>query len=274
MPTLSLDAIQQRIAKQNSELQALHRELETRQGRLRSLAQRKEELQAKLRQIEAEMAAIAAGTKRPQTASPKAAPKKLTPKPSAPAKSSPPSLISLLLAALRSAGRPLTAKQLVAEVKRRGFRSESTNFTKMVGSRLWDLKKQGIIRRATGQPGYSPAPVTNGVMGKTEPAKAAVQKATAKASTKSGRSKTAVKPVPKQLSGAKVPQVTLREVVTQVLKKMGVPLTASELTLEVLKAGYRTNSTKFVNNVYVILGRMDNVEHIEGQGYRLKRRKS
>jgi hypothetical protein len=111
-------------------------------------------------------------------------------------------------------------------------------------------------------------------MGKTEPAKAAVQKATAKASTKSGPSKTAVKPVPKQLSGAKVPQVTLREVVTQVLKKMGVPLTASELTLEVLKAGYRTNSTKFVNNVYVILGRMDNVEHIEGQGYRLKRRKS
>src|SRR6516225_4365632 len=78
MPTLSLDAIQQRIAKQNSELQALRRELEARQGRLRSLAQRKNELQAKLRQIEAEMTAVAAGTKPPQSATPKVAPTKKT----------------------------------------------------------------------------------------------------------------------------------------------------------------------------------------------------
>jgi hypothetical protein len=82
-----------------------------------------------------------------------------------------------------------------------------------------------------------------------------------------------VKEAAKRTSGTKAPQMSLREVLTQILKKMGMPLTASELAEEVLKAGYRTNSTKFVNNVYVMLGRMDNVEHVEGQGYRLKRKK-
>jgi hypothetical protein len=43
--------------------------------------QRKEELQAKLRQIEAEMTAVATGTKRPQTVARKAAPKKPKPTP-------------------------------------------------------------------------------------------------------------------------------------------------------------------------------------------------
>jgi hypothetical protein len=266
MPTLSLNTIQQRIAKQNSELQALRRELETRQNRLRSLAQRKGELQARLRQIEAEMASVAAGTRRPQGA----APKKPTPKPPAAAKSSPPSLNSLLVSALRSAGRPLTAKQLVGEVKRRGFKSESADFTKMVGSRLWDLKNQGIIRRAAGQPGYCPAPAAGGSAQKTESAKAAGQKTIAKAPAKPGGSK-AAKSAPKQPS--KPAQVPLREVATQVLKQMAVPLTAGELAEEVLKTGYKTNSKNFVNNIYAMLGLMDNVEHVEGQGYRLKRKK-
>jgi len=68
--------------------------------------------------------------------------------------------------------------------------------------------------------------------------------------------------------------MSLREVLTQILKKMGAPLTGSELAQEVLKTGYQTDSTKFVNNVFVILGRMDNVEHVAGEGYRLKRGKS
>jgi len=108
---------------------------------------------------------------------------------------------------------------------------------------------------------------------KTESAKAAVNKATVKAAAKPSQNKATAKPAPKQPSDARVPQVPLREVVTQVLKKMGVPLKASELAEEVLKTGYRTDSTKFVNNVFVILGWMDNVEHVAGEGYRLKRKK-
>jgi hypothetical protein len=106
-------------------------------------------------------------------------------------------------------------------------------------------------------------------------AKVTVQKkATANAPAKPVQSRAAAKPAPKQPSAAKAPQAPLHELVTQVLKKMGAPLKASELAEEVLKTGYQSESTKFVNNLYVILGRMDNVEHVKGQGYRLKRGKS
>ena len=155
MPSLSLDAIEQRIAQRDAELQRLRRDVEARRSRLQALTRRKEALQAKLREIETEMAAVAGGTKRPQTAAPKAAPKKPTPKPSTTGKSSQPSLPALLVSVMRSAGRPLTAKHLVQEVKRRGFKSSSANFTKMVEARLWDLKKQGVVQRAADQPGYT-----------------------------------------------------------------------------------------------------------------------
>jgi hypothetical protein len=273
MPTFSLDVIQQRIAKQSSELQALRRELETRQNRLRSLAHRKEELQAKLRQIEAEMAAVAGGTKMSKVVAPKTAPKKPLSTPSPTPKSESPSLHSLLVAALRSAGRPLTAKQLVGEVKRRGFKTGSADFTKMVGSRLWDLKQQGIVRRADGQPGYSLAPGVNGSVQHIEPAKAAAQKPAPKSPAKPVQAKAAAKPAPAKPSAGKAAKVPLRELLMRILKNMGVPLKASELAEDVLKTGYRTSSKKFVNNLYVMLGRMDNVEHIEGEGYRLKRKK-
>jgi hypothetical protein len=184
MPTLSLDAIRQRIAKQNLELHALRRDLETRQNRLQSLAHRKKELEAKLRQIEAEMAAIHAGTKRPVAVAPKAAPKK-----------------------------------------------------------------------------------------KSKPAKAMVEKTTARAPAKPGQSKVSATAAPTKPSAAKAPQVPLRELLTQVLKRMSVPLKASELAEEVLNTGYQTSSKKFVNILYVMLGRMDNVEHVEGEGYRLKRKR-
>jgi hypothetical protein len=273
MPTLSLDAIQQRIAQRDAELQALRRDLEARRSRLQSLTRRKLELQAKLQQIEAEMAAVAAGAKRPQAGSLKAAPKKSTPKPSAAGKPSPPSLASLLVSAIRSAGRPLTANQLVSEVKRRGFKTSSADFTRMVGARLWELKKQGVVQRATDQQGYTLAPSTNGPAPKTGPTKSAVQKTSAKSSTRPAKGAVAAKPASSQASGAKAPQMSLREVLTQILKKMGTPVTGSELAEEALKAGYHTTSKRFVDNIWTMLSTMDNVENVKGQGYRLKRKK-
>jgi septal ring factor EnvC (AmiA/AmiB activator) len=136
MPTLSVDAIEQCIAERDSELQTLRRELEARRSQLQTLTQRKQELQAKLRQVEAEMTAIAAGAKPPKAGAPKAASKKPTPKPTATGTPAQPSLPALLVSVLRSAGRPLTAKHLVQAVKRRGFKSSSANFIKMVEARL------------------------------------------------------------------------------------------------------------------------------------------
>ena len=273
MPTLSLDAIEQRIAQRDAELQRLRRDLEARRSRLQALTQRKEELQAKLQQIEAEMAAVVAGAKRPQAAAPKAAPKKPTPQPSTAGKANQPSLASEIVAVIRSAGRPLTAKHLVQEVKRRGFKSSSANFTKMVETRLWDLKKQGVVQRAPDQLGYVLAPSNNGPMPKPRLAKSLVKKGSAKAPARSVKGKTSVPAAAKQAAGAKAPQ-PLREVLTQILKKMGTPLTGSELAEEALKAGYRTTSKRFVDNIWTMLSHMDNVENVKGQGYRLKRGKS
>src|SRR5262245_9442865 len=193
MPTLSLDAIQQRIAERDSELQTLRRELETRQNRLQTLNQRKHQLQAKLQQVEAEMAVVAAGAKPPQTAPPKAPSKKSASKPSAASKSSQLSLPALLVSALRSAGRPLTAKHLVQEVKRRGFKSKSAQFTKMVETRLWDLKKRGTVQRAPDQPGYVLAASSNGPAPKVGPTKSKAKKAPAKAANSKAATPTSAK---------------------------------------------------------------------------------
>jgi hypothetical protein len=271
MPTLSLDAIQQRIAERDAELQALRRELDARQSRLQSLTQRKEELQAKLQQLEREIAAVAAGAKRPHAPSPKATPKKPTIASSTAGKPGKPSLPSLLVSVIRSAGRPLTAKRLAQEVKRQGFKSGSANFAKMVKTRLWDLKNQGVIQRAHDQQGYTLVPSANWPVQKPGSAKPLVKKGSAKAPARSAKGKTAAPAAAKHSAGAKAPQKPLREVLTQILKKMGTPITGSELAEEVLKAGYHTRSKRLVDNIWTMLSHMDNVENVKGQGYRLKR---
>src|SRR5262249_20104405 len=96
----------------------------------------------------------------------------------------------------------------------------------------------------------------------------------ARAPAKAVKGKPSTATAAKPAAGAKAPQKPLREVLTQVLKKMGMPLTGSELAEEVLKAGYHTTSKRFVDNIWTMLSQMDNVENVKGQGYRLKRGKS
>ena len=210
------------------------------------------------------MAAVTAGAKRPHAGSPKSASKKPTSKPTVAGNSSRTSLPSLLVSVMRSAGRPLTAKHLVQEVQRRGFKSSSPHFTKMVEARLWDLKKRGLVHRAADQPGYILAPSSNGAVPKPGPAKSPAQKGSKKPAAKAA----------KPSAGAKSLQKPLREVLTEVLKKKGTPLTGSQLAEEALKAGYKTTSKRFVDSIWTMLGTMDNVENVKGQGYRLKRAKA
>jgi hypothetical protein len=274
MPTLSLDAIQQRIAQRDAELQSLRRELEARRSRLQALTQRKEELQAKLQKIEAEMAMVTVGAKRPQLGAPKAATKKPLPTPSAAGKRDQPSLPSLLVSVLRKAGRPLTAKHLVQAAKRRGIKSKSANFTQVVEARLGELKKRGVIHRAPDQPGYILAPSPNEPAPKAGPTHSAVAKPTPKAAAKPARSAGSAKGKPSAAAAAKPARpVPLRVVLQQILKRQKAPMTGSELAREALKAGYQTTSKQFVEAVWKALGSMDNVENVNGQGYRLKRSK-
>jgi hypothetical protein len=149
---------------------------------------------------------------------------------------------------IQAAGQPLTVRQLAEEAKRRGFRSTSGNFAKMVETRTYDLLRKGILQRASGQLGF--------VLAKSQNGKA--KRMTAVAS----------KPSPKARSGKQLP---LREVLTQILKKSTKPMTGGELATAALKAGYQTTSNRLVDSVWVVLGHMNNVENIPGLGYRLKR---
>jgi hypothetical protein len=284
MPTLSLDAIQQRIAQRDSELQTLRRELDARHSRLQSLKQRKQELQDKLQKIEAEMAAIAAGSQRHATATLKPAKMRPASKPASASRNSQLTLAELILTILRDIGRPLTVLQLTEKVKQRHFRSKSKALHKLVGKNVYALAAKGGLLRAADQSGFlvsptghgraatksSPKPSIKGAVPqtKTRPAKAAVP---ALATVKP---KPAVKEAAKRASGAKPPQKPLRQVLTEILKKMGTPMTGSDLAQEALEAGYQTSSKNFAQAVWTALGIMDNVENVKGQGYRLKRGKA
>jgi hypothetical protein len=281
MPTLSLDSIQQRIAQRDSELQSLRRELEARRSRLQSLKQRKKELQAKLQKIEAEMTAVAAGGQRHAT--PKPAKKKPAFKPAGASRTSPSTLAELILTILRDIGRPLTVLQLTEQVKQRRFPSRSKALHKLVGKNVYALAAKGGLQRSADQSGFLVQPSANGeaatksspkpsIKGavpqtKTGPTKAAVS------APVTAKPKPAVKEAAKRASGAKVAQKPLREVLTEILKKMGAPVTGSELAEEALKAGYHTTSKRFVDSIWTMLSTMDNVENVKGQGYRLKRSK-
>src|ERR1700730_8417851 len=142
MSDLSLKDLHQRIANQNAELQRLRQQLEARQSQFATLNKRRQVLQAELQQVETELATVAEGRK-PSPLPPKAAPKKkpATKPSSAPKKAASLSLPALLVYLIREANRPLTLQELVAQVKKRGFQSTSTNFARMLQTRVYDLLK-------------------------------------------------------------------------------------------------------------------------------------
>ena len=279
MTTILLDDLAQRIRQQEVQLEALRRELETRQRKLATLAERKAGLLAKIQQVDAEIAAITSGKKGGKASQHKAAaalPARAVGlgRPSGngaaitakrgpasaqvgngKAKSVPsadqPKLSDFIVTMLREVGRPLTVRQLALEAKGRGFVSTSNNFPKLVETRTYDLKRKGILKRAADQPGFVLAQSQNGKAKKA-----------AGAASKPGR---------KAMSRKQLP---LRDVLTQILQKSTKPMTGGELAAAALKAGYQTTSKRLVDSVWVVLGHMNNVENVSGQGYRLKKSKA
>jgi hypothetical protein len=263
MPAISLEALHQQIAQHERELNALREELKSRKDHVAALMRHKEELQNQLQQVEKELAALSAGA---PTATEQRKPSAPTPVTSAKDR---PKLGEMIVVMLREAGKPMTARQLSEEARRRGLQSASNDPVKPFEARLQELKKKGTIRRAPGQPGYVLATSTNGASA-TKPKKAQpAQKEQRNAAVKPGKPQSDAKPAQPVEQGKTQP---LREAILNVLKNSRKPLSGTELADRVLKSGYKTTSTKFRDVVWSMLGQMDNVQHVRGKGYQLKRK--
>ncbi len=136
-----LDDLAQRIAQQQSELEALRREYEARQTQLANLQRRKEELESLLGQVETQMRALAQGNL------PKSTPS------AAKQGASSPTLPQVLVEIVGAAGRPMTVKEIATEVVRRRFPTTSRDIPNLVCTRVKELVKKGSLCQANGQPG-------------------------------------------------------------------------------------------------------------------------
>jgi hypothetical protein len=235
---LSLDVLTQQISQYQAELERLRRDFETRQTRLTELNQQREALQGQLRQVEAEIEAVTRGLVPAEAEVAPAPPPAIAPK-----------LTDALLQVLGEMDRPMTAKQLGEELVRRHFPTKSKDIKTLVQNRLTELVRKGVLQRAEGQPGVVLA------KSRTTAAKgAAAQSNGAAPSSRTG-------------------QPSLRSLLIELLKKNAKPIPARELAERVLATGYQTKSNNFTNVVWVALGKIENAEHLKGEGWRLKKKR-
>jgi hypothetical protein len=258
-----LESLAQRIARQQSELEALQRDFEARQSRLADLKTRKDELEGQLRRLDAEIDSVNQGKK----PAPAETTKKSPPQPTSATQRAkaigPHTLSGLLERLVDNSNGALTVKQLTEEVVRRKFPTTSQNIPRLIQTRVRELVDKGIFQHAHGQPGYVLAQTANETKGLV-----------AKPATGKGASKKSVVPsrkAPAKRGGGR-PEKPLRVVLTELLAKSQRPLPARELARQAKASGYRTKSKKFVDVLWVMLGRMENVENVPGIGYRLKKR--
>jgi TolA-binding protein len=266
--TTSLHDLAQRISQQQAELAKLRQEYEARQAQLRELMRRKEELQTQLRQVEAEIQGIGHGSKLPKSkpsagaTTAKPAPTKPGTKPSGSV-----TLGQLVVQIVAKAGRPVTIKELAAEVVRRQYVTTSRNLPGLVGDRVKDLVKKGLLRRAPNRLGVLPAQAHENA--KAPATKSASSAPGTKQKTPVGaRAETPIPPA------AAASALSLPVVVTKILAGSPEPISAGKLAEKVLASGYQTKSKNFTNVIWSGVGKMDNVENVPGKGYRLKKGKT
>jgi hypothetical protein len=266
--TVPLDNLADRIAQQQAELESLRKELEARQTRLAKLNEKKDILEQRLRQLDADIEAVSQGKKpsgRPGKA-PRIQPSKmaLPAKPALtplPTDTQPPKkMADLLVDIVGEAKGPLTAKPLADELQKRGFYTASPSLPRIVQARLNELVHDGILWRAKDQPGVVLGKVKGGVKASTATGRKKARKKRAGAKKASG------------VGGDGQKKASLRSVVTEILTKSTKPLPARELADQAIAHGYETKSKKLITAMWVLLGKMDNVENVQGEGYRLKKR--
>jgi hypothetical protein len=178
MPAVILPDLQHQIAARERELQTLRQELESGQSHLSELTRRKEERQRQLQKVEEENNALATAT-----SSKREQPEAAAPAPAA-SRGGQPRLGELIVTLLRQSSGPRTARQLSEEAQRRGHPLTSQNPIKSVEARLHDLKSQGVVRRASGQPGYLLTPEAHRANKDKSKARPSAQTKTPKAANK------------------------------------------------------------------------------------------
>jgi len=267
---VSLQDLTKQINEREAELDKLRREFEARKGHLDELTRRKQELEGQLREVD-ELIAAADQTSVP-AAAPAAASKAAASKAAPPAnKTAPPAtktaapasksagsqtLPEFIIGVLREAQRPMTSRELAAEVERRGFPTISQNIRVLVDTRISQMVRQNLLRRKKNGPGVMLSRRAKGM----EPADVTVGKKTA--AVAGGGSP--------QPAGGKRP--SLQVVLRNVLAKSTRPLSARELGQAILASGYESSSADFTNVVWATASKVPDVENVKDVGYRLKKK--
>src|SRR5262249_36590281 len=214
--------------------------------------------------------AVTSGTKRLEAARAKtAAAKPPSATPAAPPAKAPVkdrmSLADFIIKLMREAGGPMTVKQITQEVKRRRFPTTSNNVPRLIGTRTAEMKKKGILLPAPGQNGFVLPRRDNGRKSVPRPAAPPLK------GTLPFKAPKLTKPVKPAKKGTRSGQLPLRVMLTNILQRSPRPLNGAELARKVIESGYRTSSKDFAAVVYVMLGKMENIENVPGAGYRLKK---
>jgi hypothetical protein len=252
---LPLSELAKRLSQKESEVDRLRRQYEARLGKLKD---RKQKLESELRAVVGQIqAASPTGSVPPASLSDSE--ETAAKEPVAPVARRI-KLKGFLIALIKEAGKPLTVKELAEEVRRRKFPTKSNDIPRLIQTRVYDMAKKGVLAHASGQPGYVVSSL-NGQPG-TSSKLARVKRGPGR------KAKVAKAPVRAGLGS----QPPLREVLTTILEQSKEPLGGPELAKKALATGYKSASKSFQGVVYVSLAQMKNVEHIRGQGYRLKKR--
>jgi hypothetical protein len=252
--TVPLEGLADRIALQQAELESLRKEYEARQARLARLQLKKDVLAQKLVQIDAAIQAVSAGTA-PRRGRRKVKRGRRAAAPASAGVAPPMKMADVLAEMVREAGGPCTAKTLADELQRRGLYADSPNLPRIVQARLYELVQAKVLKKARGE---------RGVVARR---RRGALKARGRKKRRLGR--TASKESLRRGPDGQ-PQRPLRAIVTDLLAKSSRPLPATELAKLALAQGYSTKSKDLKNVLWVLLGKMDNVENVSGQGYRLK----
>jgi hypothetical protein len=262
-----LVSLAQQIAHQQAELEALRQEYETRQTNLAELNRQKQALKAQLQQIEAEIRATKQGEALPPTsaatdmgdhaaasrtpAMPRKRGRRRRSRLAAPRANT---LGALVLDIMQQSGGPITVKKLSQEVVRRKYSTTSRNLPAVVKNQIHHLVRRGLARRVSRKLGYIPT-------GSATRSPAGQGASDAKPASRNGA-------VRGRRQQQKLP---LRLVLTNVLAQAKKPMTAREMADAALASGYKTKSKNFMDVMWVVLGNMNNIKKVPGQGYALKR---